>query len=89
MGKKIYSISLTQEAWDRLGRFAKEMGTTRSGLIEIMSKYLDKGEGMTVGQLLDGVFKDVLEIFKSGRGPGNRVDKFKPLIGARNTFRGN
>jgi len=48
------------------------MGTTRSGLIELMSKYLDKGEGMTVGQLLDGLFKDVLEIFKTGRGPGKQ-----------------
>ncbi len=72
MGKKRYSISLTEEAWDRLGRFAKDMGTTRSGLIELMSKYLDKGEGMTVGQMLDGVFKDVLEIFKTGRGPGKQ-----------------
>jgi macrodomain Ter protein organizer (MatP/YcbG family) len=72
MRKKRFNISLTQEAWDSLGEFAESMGTTRSGVIELFSKYLNQGEKMKVGNLINSLVQDVFEIFKSGRGPGKQ-----------------
>lgn len=69
---KNHNISVSDEAWAALGRVAKGLGTSRSAVIELMAKQMDKAEDMPVAQYVQGIMQEVLEIFKEGNGPGVR-----------------
>ena len=72
---KRYNVSLHESTWEILGEWAEDLHTSKSGIIELFVKQMNRAEKEPVGKFMEGVFQDVLEIFKTGQGPGKRRKK--------------
>ena len=71
-GYKRHNVSLSEETWTILGTLAADMGTSRSGIIELFAKQIIRADKKPLGDFVSGLFQDVLEIFQTGQGPGKR-----------------
>lgn len=60
------NIYLSDEAWDSIGKLAKDLRTSRSAVIELMAVKLEEAETEPLGKVIQGVLVEVLDLFKSG-----------------------
>lgn len=60
------NIYLSDEAWDSIGKLAKDLCTSRSAVIELMAVKLEEAETEPLGKVIQGVLVEVLDLFKSG-----------------------
>lgn len=70
--KKQVSMTISPDVWEELGKLADEFGTTRSGIIEMMTRYMIMAETAPFGEVIGKVVQETLEILKTGQGPGRR-----------------
>lgn len=66
------NIYLSDQAWDSIGKLAKDLHTSRSGIIELMAMKLEEAEFEPLGKVIQGVLVEVLDLFKSGGGVKKR-----------------
>lgn len=64
--KTRHNIYVTDEAWDSIGKLAKDLHTNRSGVIELMAVKLQEAETEPLGKVIQGVLVEVMGLFKSG-----------------------
>ncbi len=60
------NIYLSDEAWESIGKLAKDLHTSRSAVIELMAVKLEEAETQPLGKVVQGVIAEVLDLFKSG-----------------------
>jgi len=60
------NVYISDEAWDSLGKLAKDLCTSRSAVIELIALKLEEAETAPLGKFIQGILVEVLDLFKSG-----------------------